>query len=248
MLRINLAWLLLLSLSACVVVEKGPSNNEKASDINVELGIGYYHQNNLELANEKLLKALDQNPRSAKAHHAYAVLQNRFLNKEKAEFHFQKAIEYNPMDSEALNNYGAFLCRDNRPDEAEKMFIQALENPLYKAPEVAYTNAATCLRQNNKKPEKVKEYLIKALGVGNNFRPALLLLAEISFEEKQHDLTTIYLKRYHLVGESTARSLWLEIRNELELNHRDKADELAEKLKTEFADSPEFQSWLLLSK
>ena len=248
MLRINLAWLLLLTLSACVVVEKGPTKNEKASDINVQLGIGYYHQNNLELANEKLLKALDQNPRSAQAHHAYAVLQNRFLNKEKAEFHFQKAIEYNPLESEALNNYGAFLCRDNRPDDAEKMFLQALENPLYKSPEVAYTNAATCLRQNNMKPEKVKEYLTRALGIGNNFKPALILLAEISFEEKQHDLTTIYLKRYHLVGEPTARSLWLEIRNELELNNRDKANQLAEKLKTEFADSPEFKSWLLLSK
>lgn len=248
MLRINLVWLMLLSLTACVVVENGPTKNEKASDINVQLGIGYYHQNNLELANEKLIKALDQNPRSAKAHHAYAVLQNRFLNKEKAEFHFKKAIEYNPMESEALNNYGAFLCRDNRPDEAEKMFLQALENPLYKTPEVAYTNAATCLRQNNKKPEKVKEYLTKALGVGNNFRPAVILLAEISFEEEQYDLTTIYLKRYHLVGEPTARSLWLEIRNELELNHREQAEQLAEKLKTEFADSPEYQSWLLLSK
>jgi type IV pilus assembly protein PilF len=248
MLRINLLSLLLLTLSACVVVDDGPTQNEKASDINVQLGIGYYHQNNLELANEKLLKALDQNPRSSAAHHAFAVLQNRFRNKEKAEFHFEKAIEYDSKNSEALNNFGAFLCRDKRSEEAEKMFLQALENPLYKSPEVAYTNAATCLRQNKKKPETVKQYLMKALGAGNNFRPALLMLAEISFEEKQHDLTTIYLKRYHLVGEPTARSLWLEIRNELELNNREQANKLAEKLKTEFADSPEYQSWLLLSK
>lgn len=248
MLRINLVWLLLISLSACVVVEDGPSQKEKASDINVQLGIGYYHQNNLELANEKLLKALDQNPRSSTAHHAYAVLQNRFLNKEKAEFHFRKAIEYNPKDSEALNNFGAFLCRENKTEEAEKMFLQAVDNPLYKSPEVAYTNAASCLRQSEKEPEKVKQYLIKALGVGNNYRPGLLLLAEISFEEKQHDLTTLYLKRFHLVGAATARSLWLEIRNELELNHRDEAYKLAEKLKLEFADSAEYQSWLKVSK
>ncbi len=248
MLRINLIWLMLLCLSACVVIDEGPTQNEKASDINVQLGMGYYHQNNLELANEKLLKALDQNPRNAQAHHAYAVLQNRFQDKEKAEFHFRKAIEYNDKDSEALNNFGAFLCKDNRPEEAEKMFLQALKNPLYKAPEVAYTNAATCLRQNNKKPEQVKAYLKKALGVANNFRPALIMLADISYEEKQYELTTIYLKRYHLVGTPTARSLWLEIRSELELNHRDEAYKLAEKLKTDFADTPEYQSWLKLSK
>lgn len=248
MLRINLIWLMLFTLSACVVVDDGPSQKEKASDINVQLGMGYYHQNNLELANEKLLKALDQNPRNAQAHHAYAVLQNRFRDKEKAEFHFRKAVEYNDKDSEALNNFGAFLCRDNRPEEAEKMFLQALKNPLYKAPETAYTNAASCLQQNNTKPEKVKLYLKKALGMRNNFRPALLMLAEISFEEKQNDLTTIYLKRYHLVGTPSARSLWLEIRNELELNNRNEAYKLARKLKTDFADTPEYQSWLKLSK
>jgi type IV pilus assembly protein PilF len=248
MLRINLLLLILLSLSACVVVDEGPTQKEKASDINVQLGIGYYNQNNLELANEKLLKALDQNPRSSRAHHAYAVLQNRFMDKEKAEYHFKKAIELDDKNSEALNNYGAFLCRENRVEEAEEMFLRALKNPLYKSPEVAYTNAATCLRQANKKPEKVKQYLKKALAVGNNFRPALIMLADINFEEKNYELTTIYLKRYHLVGAPTARSLWLEIRNELELNHKEQADQLAEKLKTEFPDSSEYQSWLKLTK
>jgi type IV pilus assembly protein PilF len=248
MLRINLIWLMLFTLSACVVVDEGPTQKEKASDINVQLGMGYYHQNNLELANAKLIKALDQNPRNAQAHHAFAVLQNRFGDKEKAEFHFKKAIEYNSSNSEALNNYGAFLCQNKRPEEAEKMFLRALKNPLYKTPEVAYTNAASCLRQNNKKPEMVKEYLKKALGKVNNFRPALILLAEISFEEEKLDLTTIYLKRYHLVGPPTARSLWLEIRNELELDHREEAYKLAEKLKTDFADTPEYQSWLKLTK
>jgi type IV pilus assembly protein PilF len=248
MLRINLICLMLFALSACVVVDQGPSQKEKASDINVQLGMGYYHQNNLELANEKLLKALNQNPRNAQAHHAYAVLQNRFHDKEKAEFHFKKAIEYNDKDSEALNNYGAFLCHDNRAEEAEKMFLQAVNNPLYKAPEVAYTNAASCLQQNNKKPEQVKRYLKKALGMRNNFRPALLMLAEISFEEKQQELTAVYLKRYHLVGAPTARSLWLEIRSELEQNNREEAYKLAKKLKTDFADTPEYQSWLKLLK
>jgi type IV pilus assembly protein PilF len=248
MLRINLIWLILFSLSACVVVDEGPTQKEKASDINVQLGMGYYRQNNLELANQKLIKALDQNPRNAQAHHAYAVLQNRFNDKEKAEFHFRKAIEYNDKDSEALNNFGAFLCNDNRPEEAEKMFLQALKNPLYKTPEVAYTNAASCLQRNNIKPLKVKQYLKKALGLRTNSRPALIMLAEISFDEKQYQLTTIYLKRYHLVGKPTARSLWLEIRNELELKNRDEAYRLAEKLKADFSDTPEYQSWLKLSK
>ncbi len=66
-----------------MVVQEGGTKNEKASKINVQLGIGYYHRGNLESANEKLIKALDQDPKSSQAHHAYAVLQNRFQDKEK---------------------------------------------------------------------------------------------------------------------------------------------------------------------
>lgn len=117
--RINLVWLVLL-LSACVMVQDGPTQDEKASKINVQLGIGYYQQGNLEQANEKLLKALAQDPLSSQAHYAYAVLQNRFLNAEKTEFHFKKAIEYDPGNSEALANYGAYLCNKGETQEAEK--------------------------------------------------------------------------------------------------------------------------------
>ena len=147
--RINLLLpLLLLSLSqltSCVVVQENGSQQEKASKINVQLGIGYFHRGNMELANEKLIKALDQDPESSQAHHAYAVLQDRFQDKEKAEFHFRKAIKYDPLNSEALSNFGALLCSDGRVLEAEEMFLQALKNPVYRAPEVAYTSAAVCL-------------------------------------------------------------------------------------------------------
>ena len=70
-----LIWPLMLLLTSCVTVndQKG-SQLEKASKINVQLGIGYYHRGNHELANEKLVKAMRQDPKSSQAHHAYAVL------------------------------------------------------------------------------------------------------------------------------------------------------------------------------
>jgi type IV pilus assembly protein PilF len=245
--QISLAALLLMTLSACVVVQEGPTQKQKASKINVQLGIGYYHQNNLELANEKLIKALDQDPESSEAHHAFAVLQNRFLNDEKAEFHFKQAVELDSSNSQALNNYGAFLCGRERYDESVVMFLKAVENPLYKTPEVAYTNAASCLRRSGKEPERVKEYFRKALA-NSNYRPALINLAEISLDEERNDLTDVYLKRYHMVGKPDARSLWLSIRNELAMDKPSKARELADTLKTEFPDSEEYQSWLELEQ
>ena len=117
MLRTNLLlWPLVLLLSACVTVNQGQNPDQKASQVNVELGMGYYQQGNLELANEKLVKALAQDPGSSKAHLAYAVLQNRFLDKEKAEKHFREAIDLDPKNAEALNTFGAFFVQ-RRPDQ-----------------------------------------------------------------------------------------------------------------------------------
>lgn len=249
MYRIILSWLLMVLLSACAMVPVGPTRNEKASKINVELGVGYYQQGNLEQANEKLIKALNQDPKSSQAHYAYAVLQNRFLDKEKTEFHFRKAIDLDPKNSEALNNFGAYLCNDGRTEEADKMFMQAVKNPLYKFPEIAYSNAAVCLlKADATQTEKAKEYYTRALAKRNNYSPALLALAELSFDDEKYDLTRLYLQRFHLVAQPTARSLWLDIRNELEMDNQQRAYDLAEKLKSDFPESQQYKSWLALEK
>lgn len=248
MFRINIVWLLLL-LSSCVVVQEGGSKNEKASKINVQLGIGYYNQGNIEAANEKLVKALQQDPTSSQAHHAYAVLQNRFLDPVKAETHFKKSVELDDKNSEALNNFGTFLCKQKRYEEAEKMFMQAVENPLYRNPFVAFTNAAVCLLEAGEKHKlTAKNYLIRALVLGNNYRPALMQMAELTFEEKDYKLSIRYLERYHLVGQHTARSLWLAIQINMENQQIEKANTLAEQLQKEFPKSAEYQSWLALTK
>lgn len=246
--RINLVWLVLL-LSACVMVQDGPTQNEKASKINVQLGIGYYQQGNLEQANEKLLKALAQDPTSSQAHYAFAVLQNRFLNAEKTEYHFKKAIELNPNNSEALTNYGAYLCNKGQVEEAESLFLRAVENPLYKSPELAYTNAAVCLlKADSKQTEKAKAYLMKALAARSNYTPALINMAEITFDEHNYELSQLYVDRFHLFGPPTSRSLWLNIQNEMNLNNQSKAFELAEQLKNQFPESKEYQSWIELNQ
>lgn len=240
---------LILLLTSCVTVKEGGTNFEKASKINVQLGIGYYHRGNLELANEKLIKAMTQDPKSSQAHHAYAVLQNRFMDVEKTELHFKKAIELDSKNSEALNNYGAFLCTSNRLQKAEEMFMQAVDNPLYRSPEVAYTSAAVCLLKGGVTHQtKAKQYLKRALAIGNNYRPALIHLAEINLAEKNHDLTSLYLDRFHLTGDASAKSLWIKIQNDLALGNNDKVDELAEKLANDYADSEEYKQWLALEK
>ena len=243
--RIRLLCLLVPLLSACVAVEKGPSDPEKASAINVQLGIGYLRQNKLELANEKLLKALAYNPKSASAHNAYAILQDRLQVKDKAAYHYEKATSLDPQDSQAANNYGTFLCRNNQEAKSETYFLRALDNPLYKTPEFAYTNAALCLLKIGKR-DKAIGYLTKALAADSNFPVALITMAKIKFEDENHKSAKLYLDRYHLVAQPTAKSLWLSIRTELMLNKDRDVDELASQLQSNFPDSDEYQSWLAI--
>jgi type IV pilus assembly protein PilF len=247
-LRINKVVSLLMILGllqACVTVGPDQSQNEKASAVNVQLGIGYLQQNNLDLANEKLSKALRQDPDSASAHNAFAILQDRLLQTEKAEFHYKKATTLDPKNSQAANNYGAFLCRHGRELESEKYFLQALKNPLYNTPEFAYTNAALCLLQLGEPGEtaKAKEYLRKAIAAKSDFGPALLAMAQLLFDEGEYTDAKPYLDRFHLVATPTARSLWLAIRNTLQIDGQGDVIELAQRLGNEFPDSEEYKAW-----
>lgn len=225
------------------VVDK--DQNQQASAVNVQLGIGYLEQNNLDQANEKLSKALRQDPNSASAHNAFAILQDRLLQTEKAEYHYKKATTLDPKNSRAANNYGAFLCRNGRELESEKYFLQALKNPLYSTPEFAYTNAALCLLQvgEQRETEKAKEYLRKAIAARNDFGPALLAMGQLLFDQGQYTAAKPYLDRFHLVARPTARSLWLTIRNTLQIDGRGDVTELAQRLGSEFPNSEEYKAW-----
>jgi type IV pilus assembly protein PilF len=232
-------------LQACMTAVVDKDQNQQASAVNVQLGIGYLEQNNLDQANEKLSKALRQDPNSASAHNAFAILQDRLLQTEKAEYHYKKATTLDPKNSRAANNYGAFLCRNGRELESEKYFLQALKNPLYSTPEFAYTNAALCLLQvgEQRETEKAKEYLRKAIAARNDFGPALLAMGQLLFDQGQYTAAKPYLDRFHLVARPTARSLWLTIRNTLQIDGRGDVTELAQRLGSEFPNSEEYKAW-----
>jgi type IV pilus assembly protein PilF len=241
-LRIDkLIGLLLLAglLQACVTADPGPTQDEKASAVNVQLGIGYLQQNKLELANDKLSKALRQDPNSASAHNAFAIL---LKQNDKAEYHYKKATELDRNDSQAANNYGTFLCRNGRELESEKYFLQAVGNPLYSTPEYAYTNAGVCLLKVDR-VDDAREYLRNALAVRSDFAPALFAMAGMYFEEMDYENAEIYLSRYHLVAQPTSRSLWMSIRAALALDPKTDVSELVQRLGTDFPDSREYRLW-----
>lgn len=209
-----------------------------AATANLNLGIEYMRAGNMELALERLKRALEADPGYYGTHNALGLLYQRLGETGLAERHFKRSIALNPSDSGSKNNYGLFLCQNNRFAEAEKIFLAAVANPLYETPEVAYTNAGTCALMN-KQAEAAENYFRQALSINAELPSALIQMAQISYDRDNYLNARGYLQRYQSVAKHTAASLLLGIKIERELGDRNAVASYELLLKNNFGDSVE---------
>jgi len=161
-----------------------PKQTDKAHEAaiyNVQLGVAYMNQGDLERAKEKLERALAQDPNSADVRSARAALFARLGEKEKADSEYRAALRLAPQDPRMVNNYAVYLCQNGRADEGVKRFLEAARNPLYTTPEAAYTNAGVCLR-SAKRDEEARVNFTRALQLKPNFAEAQFQLANLQFD------------------------------------------------------------------
>lgn len=197
-----------LFFSACSSQMAKAENDTKAAEYNAELGVKYLQNGRLQLANQKLEKALEQNPDSANAHHYYAILQQRLKQNNKAERHFKRALALNNKNPEIRNNYGSFLCSINRYQAAVQQFLLAVKDPLYSTPEYAYTNAGIC-SYKAKKTGEAEKYFRLALKKRHDFGSALLQMSKLYYDKREYPRAQAFLLRYEKVGQSTPEALQL---------------------------------------
>lgn len=218
-------------------IKPAQTTNEVASS-NLELGIAYLRQGSYEKALDKLDKAKEADPSYSPIYNVYGLLYQQLGQDRKAEDNYKKAIRLNSGDSSTLNNYGQFLCQQKRLQEAEDTFLKAADNPLYETPEIAIANAGICA-YNNEQPEKAEDYFRQALQINSRIAPALLLMAEISYNQNRAMSARGYLQRFQDISRHTPKSLWLGIQVEQELGDADAVSSYALLLKNGFPDSPE---------
>ncbi len=239
--------LLTAALLSCVAC--APSQNlskpqpEKASDINLELGIDYFRKGNLSMAKDKIDRALEQNPRNAKAQATAGLLYDRLNDGRKSESHFDKALSLEPNNPEFQNNYAVILCKRGKQAKGEKLFQQAAANPLYKTPEVAYLNAGNCARSANNL-EHAEENFRKALAMKPRFSEALLQMADLEYQQKNYLSARGFIERYLDGGKPGAQILWLAYRIEKGLSNANGAGNYAQRLKVEFPNAAETRQLL----
>lgn len=230
---------LALVLAACTAPSTlHPPQPDRASELNLQLGIDALRKGNLAQAKDRIERALKYDSRNAQAHAMAGLLYDRLGEQRKADSHFRRAVSLAPKDSEILNNYAAYLCQNGRYDRGERFALEAAANPLYATPAVALVNAGNCARGGGSN-ERAEQHFRRALAIDPRMPTALLQMAEIEYAQANYLSARAFLERYLAVGRNDPATLMLGVRIERSLGNADAAREYAERLRAEFPTAKE---------
>lgn len=192
-------------------LSSNPTDNQRAARVNTELGVGYMNEGHMDVAVEKIKKAIYYDNDFAPAHHAYALMLDRLGEEKKAEREFEKAYSLDPHNSDLDNNYATFLCGQKEYAKAQSMFTRAYSDPLYKTPEFALTNSGVCYESEGKLDQAISQFgaaLVKQPGYG----PALIGKARVYYEQKKYADAAQAMKAFEANNRNTPHTLQLAIR------------------------------------
>ncbi len=221
--------------------EDAATKRQEAARVHTELGQKYLQQGKLELALEKLDKAIAFDPDYADAHTVMAVLYEQIGDSAKAEEHYRRAAQLKPKGGAELNNYGTFLCKLGRYGEAQSYFERALADPFYKTPAVALTNSGTCLLKAGKRDEAEKALRLAVQTQPNNSE-ALIQLASALYQKGDYFNARAFMQRFESTGQPSPDTLLLGRNIELRLGNGAAAGEYTRKLLHGFPESQQARS------
>ena len=232
-------------LSACsskqeTIIDKKVSEPDlkQAAALNVQLAIGYIDRDQYGVAQEKLDKAIEQDPDNVDAYTTMAYLKRRVNELDEAEDYYLQALDIKSTNPNIHNNYGGLLCQMGRYDDALDEIRLAYEDPFYQTPYLAYANAGTCLLDKGDY-QQAEKMLRKVLRDQPNYAGALLSMAEIGVKTEKYLMARAYVQRYHAIARPTAESLWLQVQSEKALGAQEHYLKYARKLLKDFPDSDE---------
>ena len=138
------------------------AHNPRAASVNVQLGLAYLEQGEMQRAKRKLLLASKQDAASPVVQDALAYYYEKIGEPQQAEQHYLAAIALRPGSGDVHNNYGTFLCEQKRFEAARSEFMKAIEDKKYLHTAEAYENAGLCAIDNQRYQE-ARYFLEKAL-------------------------------------------------------------------------------------
>lgn len=237
--------LTVISLAGCASKGEGEQTTSQRArgiaTIHTELAAAYYGRAQYAIALQELGIALQADSAYAPGYNVRALIRMALHEDEQAESDFKRSIKIDKNYSDAYNNFGWFLCQRGRAKESLPQFLEALKNPLYATPEVAYANAGLCALKAGELPT-AESYLQRALILRPDMPEALYGFAEVNFAKGDFALAKSYLLRFQQsIQDMNAEQLWLAIRIERKMRDRNSEASYAMQLSKRFPESREAQ-------
>jgi type IV pilus assembly protein PilF len=229
-------WLALLASAGAAAQPPSADPLHDAGRINARLAMEYLKRDQLQVAQEKIEKALAQNPHDVNVQLSAGLVYERLRDPKKAEKHFRQALREDPASPEAQNALGAFFCRNKQQTKGEEMFAKAAANPLYRTPFVAYTNAGVCARSAGRL-EQAERYLRQALASKADYPEIYAQLAGVLHERGSDLQARAFVERFLAAAPATPDMLLLGHNIELALKDAGAAAGFRERLAKEFPES-----------
>lgn len=208
-----------------------------------DLGFEYYAQKQLGIALQEANIAIKDDAGYAPAYNLLALVHVSLGDIRAAEEAFQRAMQISTGDPEVANNYGWFLCQSKREAQSLRYFIDAVQNPLYPTPLVALSNAGECAMKIGDHAA-AEGYLQQVLDQAPNSTRALMLMANLKYQQKQYAQARGYLLDLHRNAEPIAGTAYLAYRIARITGNRDEEARYLALLRKKFPDSDEFKKIL----
>jgi type IV pilus assembly protein PilF len=249
-------WILIVApvapTQAQVVVPESSYNTSSAvatdartrARLHTELGSAYFQDGNVAVALEEVAIAIKIDPSYASAYSVRALIYATLREFSSADADFKKALGLAPGDPDVNNNYGWYLCQQDRARESITYFLNAIKNPLYSTPDMAYANAGTCALKAGDL-EGARNYLFQALRMNGDGAPmAQLQLAKLNYLEGNLAEARNRLLDVLQQTQPSPEALWLGVRIERKLGNRTEEGSLAAQLRRLYPASSEYQEFL----
>ncbi len=206
-----------------------------------ELAAAYYERKQYAVALQEIGVAMQAESNFAPAFNVRALVRMALREDEQADADFRRSLQLDSMSSDTHNNYGWFLCQRGREQESFVQFQEALKNPLYETPELAYLNLGVCSKKAGRMKE-AESNLLRALILHPGMPEALYGLADWSYASGDYAGAKSYFMRFSQVASDlNAEQLWLAVRIERKMRDRNSEASYALQLRKRYPDSRETQ-------
>lgn len=222
-----------------------PSDTRTRAKAHTELGAEYFRLGDIATAISELQTAIELDSGYFEAFSVRGLVYTQIKEYAKAEEDFRRAMDLAPKDSQVKNNYGWFLCQSGKERKAISYFLDAIKDPLYATPDLAYLNAGRCAVKAGDQ-DGALGYLLQALrvardgGVDARLQLADLLYRKGNYEEARYHLN----EALKLIGEPPAEAVWLGLRLERKLGNRAAEGSYAAQLRSRYGTTNEYQEFL----